>query len=137
MQQIILPDETIEKLEHVASHEGIDTTALLLRLVEDYLASKPVQEPEKHALGWDEQQRKIAQEQKFYEAQHQELLKVYRGQYIAMNDGRVVDHDTNGAVLRRRVRTRYGKKTIFVTPVLEEALQTIQLRSPHLVENTK
>ncbi|MCE7986095.1 MAG: hypothetical protein DYG89_33375 [Caldilinea sp. CFX5] len=135
MSQVTLPDKTVEKLEQVASTHGIDATALLLRLVDEYLASEPVDVTETSGATQDEQYRKIAQEQKVYEAQHQELLKVYRGQYIAMDQGRVVDHDVDGAALRRRIRAHYGSKAIFVTPVLEEPIQTIYVRSPRLVQN--
>jgi hypothetical protein len=38
MVQISLPDQTAAKLQQVATRQGLDAAALLVRVVEDYLA---------------------------------------------------------------------------------------------------
>jgi len=77
----------------------------------------------------------IDREQQAYEAQHARILAIYAGQYIAMRRGQVVDHDTDRVALGQRVRARYGFEPILITPVRQEARQTMVVRSPRLLES--
>ena len=56
---------------------------------------------------------------------------------IPMYQGEVVDHDEDSGGLWQRVRKRYGKEPVLITPVLQEARQTIVVRSPRLLENIR
>jgi len=85
----------------------------------------------------DKHLMQIDREQQAYEAQHSQLLEEYAGQYIAMYQGEVVDHDEDSGGLWQRVRKRYGKEPVLITPVLQEARQTIVVRSPRLLENIR
>lgn len=134
MLRVMLPDQTAEKLQHVAERQGMDATQLLVQLVENYLAADSLPPEAVAGTLWSEQEQKINQEQQQYEAQHSTLLKHYSGQYIAMHQGAVVDHDGDRVVLRRRVRARFGDIPVLITPVLTEARQIITVRSPRLLE---
>jgi hypothetical protein len=79
-----------------------------------------------------EQQRKIEREQQAYEAQHRALLAHYAGQYIAMHEGQVVDHDVDRVALSRRIRQHYGETAVLIKQVREESRLTIRVRSPRL-----
>ncbi len=132
--RVMLPDQTAEKLQRVAERQGVDATQLLVQLVENYLTDDlSLAEAALETL-WSEQQQKINQEQQQYEAQHPALLKSYSGEYIAMHQGAVVDHDGDSVVLRRRVRARFGDTPVLITPVLAEMRQIITVRSPRLLE---
>lgn len=128
--QVSLPEQTAEKLQQAAASRGMDATQLLVQLVEEYLADQapPERRPESPAQA--EQQRKIEREERHYEAQHAELLALYQGQYIAMHDGKVVDHDVDRVALSRRIRSKYGKTAVLITQVREEPKLTIRVRSP-------
>lgn len=129
MSQITLPDKTVEKLEQFASSQGTNATEILLKLVEDYLADHmPTQPLSSH----DGRFAKIEAEQKRYEAIHATLLNLYSGQYIAMHDGEVVDHDFDRVGLSRRVRSRYGSIPLLIVQVRDEPRLTIYVRSPNL-----
>lgn len=78
---------------------------------------------------WEEQHRKIHEESRRYQAQHAELLKRYAGQYIAMRDGVVLDHDADVATLHRRVRAQYGDAPILMTLVTTEPIRTFKMIS--------
>ena len=82
------------------------------------------------ALGFDEggvrehgslDRRKISEESQAYQQHHAEMKAQYMGQYIALHNGQVVDHDMDVAVLRQRVRQRFGRKPVMITLVEEEA----------------
>ena len=51
-----------------------------------------------------------------------------------MLNGCVVDHDADRVALGRRIRTRYGNTPVLITPVRQEARQTIVIRRPRLIE---
>jgi hypothetical protein len=128
MTQITLPDQTIEKLNRSAAEQGIEPAQLLVRLVEEYLAGELRTQPE-----FTEQEKKINWEQQQYEAQHSDLLHRFKGEYIAMHEGKVVDHDQDAVALGRRIRKLYGKIAVLITRVGEEPMLTITVRSPRLV----
>jgi hypothetical protein len=134
MLRVMLPDQTAEKLQRVAERQGVDATQLLVQLVENHLADDSLPPEAVSGTLWSEQEQKINQEQKQYEAQHSALLKHYSGEYIAMHQGAVVDHDDDRVVLRRRVRARFGDTPVLITPVLTEARQIIIVHSPRLLE---
>lgn len=73
---------------------------------------------------WDSNRRKISDESQIYQQRHAELKAQYLGQYIAMHDGQVVDHDSDVTVLRQRVRRSFGRTPVMVTLVEEVAEQT-------------
>lgn len=120
--QVSLSQRTLDRLQRVAARTGNDISTLLNEIVEQYAA--------------DERLRQIDREQEAYQAQHTRLLDLYAGQYIAMRQGQVIDHDEDSEALWKRVRSRWGDEPILITPVLEKPLQAIILRSPHLVEST-
>lgn len=150
MIQVSLPDEMVEQLQAVADREGSELADVLAEAVEQYVArsapdfgsmdengateataSTPIAQPEN--AYWLEQERKIAIEQQAYERQHQQLLAHYKGQYIAMFRGEIVDNDVDDIALSRRIRSQYGSTPVLITPVLDEPIQTFYVRSPRLV----
>ncbi|MEK7439346.1 MAG: DUF5678 domain-containing protein [Chloroflexota bacterium] len=79
---------------------------------------------------WQDWHRKISEETNQYQEQHAELLKKYRGQCVAMRDGKVIDHDSDLPTLHRRVRDKYGDEPILMSPVSPIPLPTFKVRSP-------
>ena len=103
-------------------------------VIEPQLYSRVEQAADEHKIGidriltdalrrylWELDRRKISEESQIYQQRHTELKAQYLGQYIAMHDGQVVDHDMDVAALRQRVRERYGRKPVMVTLVEEVA----------------
>lgn len=120
--QISLPAVLVNELDQVANLQHTDLVTIVSRAIERYLREQAHQD--------------IEQEQRAYAAQHTQLLSTYAGQYIAMHHGQVVDHDENRAILSQRVRKRFGRAPVLITPVLAQPQQTITVRSPRLSEHT-
>lgn len=80
----------------------------------------------------DEEEAAIARETEHFVARHTELLEQYRGAYIAMKEGVVVDHDHDRLTLYERVAAMWGDTPVLVTPVREEPIQGFVIRSPRL-----
>jgi len=131
--QVSLPQQTVEKLRRLAIRKKTGVSELLNQVVEKYLTEE-VASPLNARQ--DERLEQIAREQQAYETQHNELFRQYAGQYIAMRGGQMVDHDADRAALGKRVRARFGKETLLITPVLDQPCREFIVRSPHLVERT-
>jgi hypothetical protein len=65
----------------------------------------------------------------WYERNHRRLLARYRGQYVAVVDRAVVDHDRDFSALAARVFARHGGRPVFV-PRVQEGESRARLRSP-------
>ncbi|MBS1252076.1 MAG: hypothetical protein MAG451_01112 [Anaerolineales bacterium] len=66
----------------------------------------------------DELERQaIHAETEAFWAMHEELLKTYNGQFVAMRQSSVVDHDEDVSRLERRVRERFGLLPVLIAPV--------------------
>ena len=120
--QLSLPEHIVDKLRQAATLREMDIPRLLDKVVGQYLEENGVAQIEK--------------EQQAYEAQHAQLLEQYTGEYIAMQHGQVIDHDSDRVALSQRVRARYGNAPILITPVLAQTRQILLVRSPRLREKT-
>jgi hypothetical protein len=58
-----------------------------------------------------------------YEKDKHSLLEKYQGQFIAFEDGRVLDCDRNERQLARRVYQTYGYRDLLILQVLEQEPQ--------------
>lgn len=118
--QISLPAALVEELAQTAETQQTDLTTVMIQAVEHYLRVQA--------------QQAIDREQRAYAAQHAQLASRYAGEYIAMYQERLVDHDLDRAALGQRVRARYGRAPVLITPVLAQPQQVITVRSPRLQE---
>jgi hypothetical protein len=76
--------------------------------------------------------RKIDAEVEAYRRKHPRLRAKYLGYYIAMHNGRVVDHDRDLAALNQRVRKRFGRTPVLMRLVEEVPERVLVFRSPRL-----
>lgn len=80
-----------------------------------------------------QRQEKIARERHWYEAHHHEFVRQYRGQYVAVHNTRIIDHDSDGRLLSRRIRQSYGRVAVAIIHVVDSPeLPVLQMRSPKL-----
>jgi predicted transcriptional regulator len=154
MINVALSDQVAKKLQAAARQRQVDPSALMEDALDAFLAGEPEDEaevvasrsskavePAPGAAGattdseaWDQRQRQaIAGETQAYLRQHAALLAQYHGRYIAMLEGKVVDDDADEVALSRRVRARYGKQPVLITPVLREPIQSVTVHSPRLM----
>ena len=67
-----------------------------------------------------------------YEATHAAFVDEYRGQYVAIFQGQLVDHDADPVALHHRVTETYPGETVLCRQVQREASPMIIMRSPRL-----
>ena len=107
MPTVAVEPELYKRVEEAAAEHQASIDTLLNNAVRRYL--------------WDLDRMKISEESKRYFQQHAKLKVMYLGQYIAMRNGEVVDHDADFDKLRGRVRQKFGHAPIMMTLVEETA----------------
>jgi hypothetical protein len=107
MPTIAVETELFNRIEQAAKERKANVNEMLDKAIRQYL--------------WDLDRRKISMESQIYRQKHTELKKQYLGQYIAMYEGQVVDHDSNFATLHQRVRQQFGHTPVMITLVEETA----------------
>lgn len=76
---------------------------------------------------------KMLAEYAAYERQLGELLARYEGQYVAMDGGKVVDHDTDKLKLAIRIKAANPNTVALIKKVTPEPERELYVRSPRLL----
>jgi hypothetical protein len=74
----------------------------------------------------------LLQQEHLYQAHKSELLTRYRGQYIAFENGVVLDSDLDDRQLMHRIYARYGHRDIFIEYVCDPEPQLSVSAAGHL-----
>ena len=67
-----------------------------------------------------------------YEALHEELVEKYLGQFVAIHQGSVVDHDPDRLALRQRLSATYPDVIVLVRQVKPALPGPLYIRSPQI-----
>ena len=117
-----IPEDVYRQVENVAATTNRDVVEVLLETISHTFAPFPVN-PNRVAM---------KKEIEAYKAMHPELVKKYLGQYVAIYQGQLVDHDADPVALHRRVAAEFPHKTLLSRLDQEEAEPVLHMRSPHL-----
>ena len=116
MSQIVIEDNLFAQLQRKALGSGADIAALAHEAIQRYLQ--------------EEEQQKMQQEIAAFHDLHPELLEHFPGQYVAVYQGQVVDHDSEQLALYLRIRQRYPDEVVLIRQVRSEAEKTWTMRTP-------
>ncbi len=75
--------------------------------------------------------RKLEQEQEWWLSLSLGERAKYEGQYVAVHNHQLLDHDKDADNLYQRIRSKYGELPILIMPA--EGPREIHIYSPHLV----
>lgn len=116
-----VPTSVVRELKARAARRGLTLTALAI----DALT---------RALGTESQGdvQPLEADMAWYDAHKRQLLRRYAGQYLAIADRRVLDHDPDFSALAARVFAKVGVRPIFM-PQCVATDQVVHLRSPRRV----
>ncbi|MBI5653227.1 MAG: hypothetical protein HZC40_22690 [Chloroflexi bacterium] len=115
---IALPEIVAKDLNAIAKSEGIAVDQVVGNAIASY----------RRELG----HRKIEAEIEAYHRKYPRLRARYLGKYIAMHNGRVVDHDQDPSALYLRIRKRFGNTPVLMRQVENVVEREIVIRSPRL-----
>jgi len=119
-----LPTDLVREAKAAAARRGITLTGLVTEALGQVLGL------ERLAGAADDLTRSM----RWYERNRGKLLRRYRGEYVAIRGGRVIDHDRDFHVLASRVFARLGPVPVFMPKVTAEA-RVVHLPSPLLAES--
>lgn len=74
----------------------------------------------------------LAAEQQAWLARPPAERKQYGGEYVAVHDGKVVDHDPLQRALYLRARSRYGSQPVLIVKADWDAMPDFTIHSPQL-----
>jgi hypothetical protein len=78
----------------------------------------------------------LRRERAAFTALHPTLLAQYPGEYVAIHDGALVDHDTDGLALSLRVHQRFPDEFVWIAPLKAQPLEEWVVRSPRFAAIT-
>lgn len=106
MSTIVLEPELYNLIQKTAQENRQPIGEMISDAVQQYL--------------WELNRKKISDESVIYRQHHAELKAQYLGQYIAMRNGQVIDHDADFQILYRRVAAQFPDAPVMMTLVEDE-----------------
>jgi hypothetical protein len=116
-----VPKDLVRELKAQAAHQGLTLTALATAALRRALGTEP-----------QEDLKPIESDMAWYEAHKRQVLRRYPGEYLAIVDRRIVDHDLDFGALAARVFAKVGVRPVFMPQCLADD-QVVHLRSPRRV----
>lgn len=109
--------DLVERLEQIAAAQRTTVEELLDKVVTEYLDTVAHQ--------------KMRAESTAFVELHPELVTKYLGDYVAIHNSEVVDHDADARTLHLRIRKQFGRTPVLLRQVTKEAeQQDLIFRSP-------
>jgi len=118
MRTVTLTPELVREIESLAGKDQADAQLFVEKAVREYLNQT--------------RQAKIRAETEAFNAQHAKLRVTYLGQYVAMHEGKVIDHDPDLRALHLRVYAKVGRIPVLLKQVTDEPERVLTFRSPRL-----
>jgi predicted transcriptional regulator len=120
---ITLPDDIYRQFENIAESSEQDVAEVVAEA-----AAANIPQLDVHPR-WQEMER----EEAAFRAMHEELLLKHRNQYVAIYQGKVIDHDEDFVEIIGRIDEAYPDDIVFISNVSAEPERTLRFRSPRLV----
>lgn len=117
-----LPEEMYRQLQQLATETQRNVVDVLLEAVSKQFPTYPVN-PNREAM-----KKEIAA----YEKMHTDLAQKYLGEYVAIYQGKLVDHDPDPVALHQKLTAKYPNKVILSRRVQSDPKPVLQMRSPRL-----
>lgn len=116
-----VPTSLVRALKARAARQGVTLTALVIAGLS-------------RAIGAESQDdlKPLEADMAWYDAHRRQLLRRYSGEYLAIVDGRVLDHDPDFSALAGRVFATAGVRPVFMPRCLPSD-EVVHLRSPRRV----
>ncbi len=145
---VTLSDTLMDGLQRVATlrHEDLNQVvedllaqalpASLARIQTEEQTTEAVNgQPNQQELTNGKSARNIDPEVAAYYVLHPMLWKMYPHQYVALYQGKLVDHDPDSFALSLRIYQHYPNQFVLIRQVEEQAETILRIRSPRLVED--
>lgn len=118
MHSIKLDDTTAKALNWLAKRRNVHPDALAVEAIEEQIRA--------------ETRRSLEQEAEAFRTLHPQLLQEIPGEYAAIYQGTLVDHDHDVVTLLQRIEDNFPDEPVLVRQVQAEAEPVIHVRSPKI-----
>jgi hypothetical protein len=116
MVALAVDEGTISQLKKAADEKGTTVEELAEQAIHQFLR--------------DEARRIIRKEADAFRNLHPELMVKYPGEYVAIYQGQVIDHDTDQLALFLRIDEQFPHTPVLIQQVLPEPEEVYTIRSP-------
>ncbi|MFN8496419.1 MAG: DUF5678 domain-containing protein [Anaerolineae bacterium] len=116
MLTVTLKADIADQIEELAEAADANAEEIVDKALRSYLALY--------------RRNKIRVETEAFEQQKDRLLDQYAGEYVAIHNGEVIDHDGDLRTLHLRVFARLGHTPVLLKQVARGAQTTLVFRSP-------
>ncbi|MEZ4767248.1 MAG: hypothetical protein R2844_02345 [Caldilineales bacterium] len=120
MTVIELSPKLLNPLQQVAKQKQASVEEIIEELIDQYLR--------------EQRHSQLLQEMDRFRQQHPQLLQRFRGKYIGMLEGRVLDSDADGGALHTRLARQYGALPILIVEVRDQPEQEFKRLGRRLVQ---
>ncbi len=120
-----LTDDLYQRIARIATTRN---QAIEVAIIEQLDQTLTHTSPNEFQLAGDEAEQEIAA----FHALHSRLRKEFPGQYVAIKDGKLVDHDPDRLSLFARIDEKYPDVFVLMRPVEERVDREFYFRSPRL-----
>jgi hypothetical protein len=120
-----LTDELYQRIARVATKRN---QAIEVAIIEQLDQSLTQSFPSEFQLAGDEAEQEVAA----FHALHPRLRKEFPGHYVAIKDGKLIDHDPDRLLLFARIDEKYPDEFVLMRPVEERVDREFHFRSPRL-----
>ena len=116
MLTITLKPDMTAQVNQLASETQSDAATVVDKALRNYLT--------------EFRHKKIRAEHAEFDRQRPELLNRYRGEYVAIHQGQVIDHDRSLWALHSRVLKQLGDMPVLLKRVTDKPERELVFRSP-------
>lgn len=120
MLTVTLNDQTANQLTKIAVAHSTSPEDLVAKAIRDLLRA--------------EASLVLARETKAFRLIHPQLLQKYAGEYVALHQGKLIDHDMDQFALYLRVDEQYPDEVILIKQVTPEVEEIYTVRSPRVTD---
>lgn len=121
IMQLTVNETTAAHLEQVARDKDTTTQKLAEQAIREFLRA--------------EARHRMQREMQAFVEMHSELLKQYPGEFVAIHQGRLIDHDRSQLALYLRIEKRSSYTPVLIKQVLDDPQEVYTFRSPTLVDS--
>jgi plasmid stability protein len=130
-----LPEDLVREAKAAAARRGLTLTAFvreaLARAVGIETPAAPAREAPRQTPPREVRPEGLEADMAWYESRRRSLVRRYRGEYLAIVNRRVADHDREFDRLARRMFRRFGVRPIYM-PKCEGEERVVTVASPRV-----
>ncbi|MCS6909139.1 MAG: hypothetical protein NZM11_01000 [Anaerolineales bacterium] len=119
MSELVLHDPLASEVRRMAEIEGTTAEQIVAEAVRQYRAAA--------------RERKIRAEAEWWRNAAPELRARYAGQFVAVHERQVIDHDTDENLLFERVQERWPGAAVLITAATGRP--EVHIRHPQVIES--